>query len=69
VARDPNFRPNRDIGWDAFNILIGIVWQTAFVAMPIYVVIREWRSAGVCLTIIIVTSAVLKRTWYDRLDS
>jgi len=68
VSADPGFRPNRDFGRDAMNILIGIVWQTAFVAMPIYVVIREWRSAGVCVAIIVVTSLVLKRTWYDQLD-
>lgn len=67
LASDPGFRPNRDFRIDAFNILIGIVWQTAFVALPIYVVIRDWRPAGVCLAIIVVTSAVLKRTWYDRL--
>jgi Na+/proline symporter len=66
--RDPSFQPNRDFGWDAFNVIVGIVWQTAFVALPIYVVIHMWREAGICLAIIAVTSAILKRTWYDRLE-
>ena len=65
----PQFQPNRDFGWDAFNVLIGIVWQTAFVALPIYVVIHHWNEAAICLAIIAVTSAILKRTWYDRLES
>jgi Na+/proline symporter len=65
---DPAFQPNREFGWDMFNVLIGIVWQTAFVALPIYVVIQMWREAGYCLAIIVVTSMILKRTWYDRLE-
>jgi Na+/proline symporter len=68
-TRDPAFRPNRDFGWDAFNVVIGIVWQTSFIALPIYVVIRHWHEAAVCLAIIAATSAVLKRTWYDRLQT
>jgi Na+/proline symporter len=67
--RDPAFQPNRDFGWDAFNVVIGTIWQTAFVALPIYVVIREWKSSAICIAIILVMSAVLKRTWYDRLET
>lgn len=52
-----------------FNVVIGTTWQTAFVALPIYVVIQHWRGAGICAAIIVVTSAVLKRTWYDRLEN
>jgi hypothetical protein len=69
LRRDPTFQANRNFGWDAFNVLIGIVWQTAFVALPIYIVIREWRSAGICSVIIVVTSSILKKTWYDRLEN
>jgi Na+/proline symporter len=69
LRRDPHFKPNGDFGWDAFNVLVGVVWQTAFVALPIYVVIHEWVEVAACLAIILVTSAVLKRTWYDRLES
>ena len=69
MRSDPEFQPNRNFGWDVFNILIGIGWQTAFVALPIYVVIHEWTSAGTCAAIILVTSTILKRTWYDRLEA
>lgn len=68
VRRNPAFEPNRNFGWDVFNVLIGVIWQTAFVALPIYVVIREWRSAAICLAIIVVTSAILKQSWYNRLE-
>jgi Na+/proline symporter len=69
MQRDPDFEPNRDFGFDVFNVLIGIVWQTSFVALPIYVVIRHWDETAVCLAIIAVTSLILKRTWYDRLEA
>jgi len=69
MHRHPNFEPNRDLGWDLFNIIVGIVWQTAFMALPIYVVIREWRSAIACGATILVASTILKHTWYDRLET
>jgi Na+/proline symporter len=69
LRRDPNFEPNRDFPRDAFNVLVGVIWQTAFVALPIYVVIQAWRPSAVCAAIILVTSAILKRTWYDRLEA
>jgi len=69
VARDPSFVPNRDFARDAFNVVIGTIWQTAFVALPIYVVIQDWRHAAWTLGTILVTSAILKATWYDQLES
>jgi len=69
LRQDREFRPNQGFSRDAFNVVVGIVWQTAFVVMPIYVVIREWSSAAICLAVILVTSAILKRTWYDQLES
>jgi Na+/proline symporter len=68
MREDPSFQPNRDFGWDVFNVLVGIIWQTSFVALPIYVVIHYWNEAAICLAIIAVTSAILKRTWYNRLE-
>jgi solute:Na+ symporter, SSS family len=69
MRRDPSLQPNRNFTWDAFNVVVGIVWQTAFVALPIYVVIHHWNEAAICLAIIAVTSMILKRTWYDRLET
>lgn len=68
VRLNPSFEANREFGWDAFNVVIGTIWQTAFVALPIYVVIKHWGAAGICLAIIVFTSLILKRSWYDRLE-
>jgi Na+/proline symporter len=63
----PEFVPNQDFAFDILNVLIGIIWQTSFVALPIYVVIQHWREAAICFTLISITSFILKHTWYDRL--
>jgi Na+/proline symporter len=64
---DPSFQRNRDFRRDMFNILVGICWQTALVALPVYIVIRKSGAAWIALAIVVVTSAILKFTWYDHL--
>jgi Na+/proline symporter len=64
---DPNFQPNPDFLRDMFNIVIGIAWQTSLVAFPIYIVIRRFNNAAIAFGIVIVTSLILKFTWYNHL--
>jgi Na+/proline symporter len=66
-SRNPAFQPNRDFRRDAFNILVGLVWQTAMVAAPIYLVIQHWRQLAISTAVFAATSAILKFTWYDKL--
>ncbi len=66
--RYPEFQPNRNFKRDMFNVAVGIVWQTSLVALPIYLVIHESSSMFVTLAIVLVTSAILKFTWWDTLD-
>jgi hypothetical protein len=66
-AEDPGFKPNGDFYRDAFNVAIGMVWQIALVALPIYIVIKNSVAASCAIFVILVTSAILKFTWYDRL--
>jgi Na+/proline symporter len=64
---EPDAQPNRDLGIDIFNILIGVVWQTALTASAIFLIIHAmtqfWVSAGIAAVITI----CLKFTWWDRL--
>jgi len=69
LAQDPSFQRNRDFPRDMFNIAVGIVWQIALVALPLYIVIQEFTRAAVTLAIVLSTSLVLKFTWFDRLAS
>jgi Na+/proline symporter len=65
---DPSFRPNKDFARDAFNILVGMIWQIALVALPIYIVTWRLRHAALAVCLIAITSLVLKFTWYDHLE-
>ena len=68
LARErPGLEANHDFLRDMFNVVVGIVWQTAQVALGIYLVIRDWSAVTICAALIIVTSAILKFTWYDKL--
>jgi solute:Na+ symporter, SSS family len=67
LAEDRSFKRNKDFSRDMFNIAVGIVWQVALVALPLYIVIHEYERAGIALATILATSAILKFTWYDHL--
>jgi Na+/proline symporter len=67
AAEGRPIQKNNDFVRDMTNVGVGIVWQTALVAAPIFFVIQNWTSLYVCLALIVVTSVFLKFSWYDRL--
>ncbi len=68
VRQDPTFKRNQDFLRDMFNIVVGIVWQVSLVVLPMYIVIREFTRAALTAAVILITSAILKFSWYDRLE-
>ncbi len=48
-------------------MVVGVAWQTSLVALPVYVVIRRYDFAGIAFAVVVVTSIILKLTWYDHL--
>ena len=67
LAEDPGFKRNDDFLRDMFNIAVGIAWQIALVALPLYIVIKEFQRAAITLVVVLGTSAILKFTWFDHL--
>lgn len=67
-AQDPAFQPNRDFWRDWFNIGVGLVWEMSMVALPIFLVLQQPRKTWISLVVFVLTSAILKFTWYDRLE-
>jgi hypothetical protein len=65
---DPSFIPNKNFKRDAFNVLVGIVWQMTLVVMPIYLLIRDMTDLAICFMIFVLTSWLLKKYWYDTLE-
>jgi Na+/proline symporter len=67
LATDPEFKRNRDFWLDMFNIAVGILWQVTLVALPLYVVLKQFGHLAVALAIVLGTSLILKFTWYNHL--
>jgi Na+/proline symporter len=67
MQEDPAFVPNQDFGRDVFNIVTGIVWQMAQVVLPIYFIIKDNVQMAVWMGILILTTMLLKKYWWDRL--
>jgi len=66
--KDPSFLPNNRFKKDSFNVILGVIAQTSFVAVPIFLVIKEWGSLTIALTIVIIAAIILKFTWWNKLD-
>ena len=64
----PSFEPNPNFLTDMSNVLVGVVWQTSIVIIPIALVTREMNLfiGGVCS--FFVTSVILKFNWWNKLD-
>jgi Na+/proline symporter len=68
MKQDSSFQPNGDFSRDCVNVLVGIMWQLSMVAMPIYIVLRQWEWVAAIVALFVVTSTILKFNWYDKLE-
>lgn len=64
----PDFEPNRNFRRDAINVVIGVIWQTSIVTVPIALVAQQHTILAAALSIVLVTSLTLKFTWWNKLD-
>jgi len=67
VAEDPNFEQNKNFGRDMFNVGIGIIWQTALVILPIYLILLDVLPLMITIAITLLTTLILKKNWFDKL--
>ncbi|MBS0000314.1 MAG: Na+:solute symporter [Cyclobacteriaceae bacterium] len=67
VAEDPDFVRNTHFKRDMFNVVVGIIWQTGLVIFPIYIVLMETVPIIISIGIVVITSIILKKTWWNNL--
>lgn len=67
MAEDPAFEPNKNFKRDMFNVVIGTIAQTALVALPIYIVLKETLPIWITIIITVICGFILKKTWWDTL--
>jgi len=68
MAEDPNFRANKNFKRDVVNVVMGIIWQTSLVALPICLVIQDWTYVVVDLLVVAAASVFMKFNWWDKLE-
>lgn len=68
MQENPQFKKNKNFKRDMFNVFIGIIWQTSLIALPIYLVIQEKINVAIAVAVILISSSILKKCWYDKLE-
>ena len=63
---DQTFEKNNDFWKDMLNCVIGIVWQSSMILLPIFFIIRDYPKAVAALVVFLVTTTILKFTWLDK---
>jgi SSS family solute:Na+ symporter len=67
VRDDPSFEENRDFWRDMMNVTIGIIWQCSLVVFPIFLVIREWVPFIISVGVMVISTLILRITWWKKL--
>ena len=67
MEENPDFVPNQEGRRDAINIVIGIAWQFSQVVIPIYFMIRENYQAMGWVIVLVATTWMLKKNWWNKL--
>lgn len=68
VAQNPDFVAKSYFKRDMLNVFIGIVWQTAMLVMPIYLVIQNFKHFAIAAGVFVLTTIFIKFNWWDKLE-
>lgn len=68
LEEEPDFKRNANFKRDMLNVAVGIAWQTGFITLPIYIVLKQYKPMAVTIAVIVITSIFLKINWYNRLE-
>ena len=66
---DDSLQKNTDFWLDMINSLIGIVWQSSMILMPIFLIVRDYPKTISTTVVFVITSVILKFTWLDRVKN
>ncbi len=68
MAENPNFKANKNFKNDMINVVVGVIWQTSLVTLPLYMVLKDLTTSLISLVVLVATSWFLKMNWYDKLE-
>jgi Na+/proline symporter len=68
IKENPEFKRNKNFKRDMFNVLTGVIWQFTLVVIPVYFVIKDYKSMWIAAFVLVVTTVILKYNWYNKLE-
>jgi hypothetical protein len=68
LQRYPELASNDGFFRDMVSCAVGTVWQTSILLLPLFFILRQHAALAWALAVVVITSFVLKRCWYDRLE-
>ncbi|RYG20612.1 MAG: sodium:solute symporter [Chitinophagaceae bacterium] len=68
VKDDPAFVANKGFALDMSNVALGIIAQLCLTIFPMYLIMGMYKPLAITVAILVVIVAVLKRTWWNRLE-
>lgn len=60
---------NKNFGRDMFNIVLGIIGQLCLTLLPMYLILKAQIPLYLTVLILVIIIAVLKKTWWDKLEN
>lgn len=60
---------NKNFGRDMFNIILGIIGQLCLTLLPMYLILKAQVPLYLTVLILVLIIAVLKKTWWDKLEN
>ncbi len=68
VKDDPTFVANKGFALDMSNVALGIIAQLCLTIFPMYLIMGMYKPLAITVAILLVIVAILKRTWWNRLE-
>ncbi len=68
MTEDPDFIPNRHMGRDMVNIVLGIVGQLCLTLAPMYLVLNMQLPLLITVLLLGGIMLILKKTWWNQLE-
>ncbi len=68
IAENPHFTKGLSLRLSVFNIVIGIIGQTALTILPIYLILAKTVPTLWALIVSVGCIIIMKKTWWDKLN-
>ncbi len=68
IANNIGFKQDANAKQDMFNIMVGVIAQTAIVILPMYLIFRQLTPVIVSLAVLAVCIYLLKKYWWNNLS-